>query len=62
MLTVKGHNIGIFKEFCNTVLNPTECNLDVVSHLQKAYIARIDFASSSSGNCLDFFISTAVLL
>ena len=55
-------NSWFFKSFCNTVRDPTECNLDVASEPQKVCLARFDRVSSSPSNCLDFLISTAVLL
>ena len=51
-----------FKSFCNTVRDPTKCNLDVVSQPQKVCISRFDCVSSSPSNCVDFLISTAVSL
>ena len=54
-------NSKFFKHFCNTVHDPTERNLGMVSQLQKVCVARIGCVSSSPSNCLDFLISTAVL-
>ena len=54
--------LDFFINFCNTVYEPMECNLDVISQPQKVCIARFNCVSSSLSNCLDFLISTAVLL
>ena len=39
-------NTLFFKKLRNSVRDPAECYLDVVSNPQKAYIARIDCVSS----------------
>ena len=55
-------NFRFFRSFCNTVRDPRECNLHVIWQPQKLCIARFDCVSSSPSNCLDFLISTVVLM
>ena len=52
--------LDLLKSFCNTVRDPTECNVDGVAQPQKVYTARFECISSSLSNCFDFLISAAV--
>ena len=55
-------NSWFLKRFGDTVRDPTECNLVVVSQQLKVCIARFECISSSLSNCFDLLILTVVLL
>ena len=55
-------NSWFLKRFGDTVRDPTECNLVVVSQQLKVCIARFECISSSLSNCFDLLIPTVVLL
>ena len=49
----KFRNSWFFKHFCNTVRDPTECNLDVISQSLKVCIASCKCVNSSLPGLLD---------